>query len=90
MIFTAILTMIVIWCLFYTVIPNVILISICVLLGISFATMNNHKHEGHLSIDVIAQSSKLNEVSPSVKFWTVLILIVKRQILANSNVKLFI
>lgn len=74
MIVTAILTIIVIWCLFYTVIPNAILICLCLITGIFFAVMSNHKHEGYLDIDMIAQCSKLNKVNPSLKFWIVLIL----------------
>ena len=75
MIITAILTMVVIWCLFYGVIPNAILIGICFIAGAFLAAVSRHKHEGFLVIDIIAQNSKLNKVNASLKFWTVLILL---------------
>lgn len=74
MIATAILTMIVIWSLLYTVIPNLLLICLCLIMGVFIAVMNGHKHEGYLHIDIIAQNSRLNELNPSFKFWTVIIL----------------
>ena len=75
MIITAILTMVVIWCLFYGVIPNAILICLCVITGAFLAVVSRHKHEGFLVIDIIAQHSKLNKVNAALKFWTVLILL---------------
>lgn len=74
MIITAILTIIMIWCLFYNTIPELILIFLSIFLGILFAVIKQHKHEGVLHIDIIAQYSKLNKVNPSLKLWTVIIL----------------
>lgn len=75
MIITAILTMLVIWCLFYGMISNAILISLCLITGAFLAIISRHKHEGLLVIDLIAQQSHLNKINPSLKFWTVLILL---------------
>lgn len=75
MIATAILTMIVIWSLFYTVVPDLLLMCLCLTMGVFFAVMNSHKHEGYLHIDIIAQHSRLNKLNPSLKFWTVIILL---------------
>jgi cobalt/nickel transport system permease protein len=75
MIITAILAMLVIWCLFYGGITNTILICLCLITGGFLAIVSRHKHEGFLVIDIIAQKSHLNKVNPSIKFWTVLILL---------------
>ncbi len=75
MIITAILTMLVLWCLFYGVVPNVILIGICLITGAFLAVLSRHKHEGFLVIDILAQNSKLNKVNAALKFWTVLALL---------------
>lgn len=74
MIITALLTILVIGCLFYAMIPNTILLFLCLLMGGLLAVMSRHKHEGFLTIDILAQNSRLNKVHPSLKFWTVLIL----------------
>lgn len=75
MIITAILTMAVLWCLFYGVIPNIILIALSLLSGAFLAILSRHKHEGVLVIDILAQHSKLNQVNAALKFWTVLVLL---------------
>lgn len=74
MIITAILTILVIWCLFYSVVPSAMLIFLCVFIGAFLAVMSAHEHEGFLTVDVLAQKSRLNRVDPTLKFWTVLIL----------------
>lgn len=74
MIITAILTMIIIWCLFYSIIPSTMLMFLCVFMGACLAVMSCHEHEGFLSIDVLAQKSRLNKIHPTLKFWTVMIL----------------
>ncbi len=71
---TAILAIIVIGCLFYTMIPNVILIGLCMMVSTAFMFLPNHKHVGFLEIDMIAQKSRLNNINPSLKFWTVILL----------------
>jgi cobalt/nickel transport system permease protein len=75
MIITAILTMVMIWCLFYGAISNIALMLLCFITGAFLAVVSRHKHEGFLVIDVIAQHSKLNKVNASLKFWTVLVLL---------------
>jgi len=74
MIITAALTIIVFWCMFYASIPNFYLIVLCLFVGLSFAKINGHKHDGILDIDSIAQRSKLNKLNPTLKFWSVIIL----------------
>ncbi|MGB8453681.1 MAG: cobalt ECF transporter T component CbiQ [Anaerocolumna sp.] len=85
MIITALLTIIIIWCLFYAMLPNAILLILCILMGGLFAAMSRHKHEGFLTVDNSAQNARLNKVHPSLKFWTVLILIFL-SIVSNSPV----
>jgi len=75
MIITAILTMLVIWCLFYGAVPGVALVCLCLVMGGFLAVVGRHKHEGFLVIDIIAQRSQLNKINSPLKFWTVLILL---------------
>ncbi len=75
MIITALLTMVVIWCLFYGAFSNIVLLILCIMTGVFLAAVSRHKHEGILVIDIIAQHSKLNQVNASLKFWTVLVLL---------------
>lgn len=74
MIITAILAATVIWCLFYSVLPLILLILLCLFTGGLIAAMSRHRHEGFLVIDTLAQSSRLNKVNPALKLLTVLIL----------------
>ena len=71
---TAILTMAVVWCLFYSRIPPAALAPLCLGLGVALSWLGRHKHTQFLTIDVLAQTSRLNKVNPSLKFWTVLVL----------------
>ena len=73
---TAVLSMTVLWCLFYGRIPVVALALLCVGLGLVFVVFGGHTHTQFLTIDVFAQTSRLHVVNPSLKFWTVLTLIV--------------
>lgn len=75
MIITAVLTMIVTWCLFYGILTRQILIILCLVFGIFLILISRHKHEGYLTIDLLAQKSRLNKVHQGVKFWSVLALI---------------
>ena len=90
MIITALLTILVIWCLFYGMLPDVMLLILCFLTGGFLAVMSRHKHEGFLTIDIIAQNSRLNKVNPALKFWTVLILMLLSIISNSSLVGLFL
>ena len=71
---TAILTMAVVWCLFYGRISLAALTPLCVGLGAALSWLGRHKHTQFLTIDVLAQTSRLSRVNPSLKFWTVLAL----------------
>lgn len=73
---TAILTMAVVWCLFYGRIPSAALIPLCLGLGVALSRLGRHGHTQFLTIDVLAQTSRLNKVNPSLKFWTILALMV--------------
>ena len=71
---TALLTAVVFWCLFYGQISPGILAAVCVSLAAALAFFCRHKHTQFLTIDVLAQASRLNKVNPTLKFWTVLVL----------------
>jgi len=73
---TAILAMSVVYCLFYGQIEMSVLIPLCLVLGAVLAMLGRHKHTQFLTIDVQAQTSRLNKVNPVMKFITVLILMV--------------
>lgn len=71
---TGILTMIVVWCLFYGRLPAVALLLFGGGLGAVLSLLGRHGSGQFLTIDVLAQTSRLNRVSPLLKFWTALIL----------------
>jgi len=48
----------------------------CLGLGIALAFADRHEHGGVLSIDIYAQSSRLKNTNPILKFWTLLALII--------------
>ena len=73
---TAVLTMVFTWCLFFGKIPQPLLIGICAVMGVFLARVSRHRHTQVLSIDVLAQISRLKDVNPILKFWTLLILII--------------
>jgi len=64
------------WCLFFGKIPQSVLIVACIVAGVFLARVSRHKHTQVLSIDVLAQVSRLRNINPALKFWTLLILIV--------------
>ena len=90
MIITALLAMLVIWCLLYSMVPTVILIALCVVPGGVLTLMNHHKQERFLQFDVIALHSRLNKVSSELKFCTVLILMILCIISHSPLVGLFL
>ena len=71
---TAILTMAVTWCLFYGRVPLPVLALLCVVLGATLAYMGRHSHASFLTIDMLAQESRLNRVNSDLKFWTAIVL----------------
>ena len=73
---TAILAMAFTWLLFFGKMPQPPLIWICVVTGVILARVGGHKHAQVLSIDVLAQISRLKNIDPNLKFWTLLVLIV--------------
>lgn len=74
MVATGILTMIVVWCMFYGVIPTVWLALLCVVLGVIFAVLSRHEHGDFFDIDMQAQRSRLLKMSPALKNWSVIAL----------------
>ena len=73
---TGFLTVAVVWCLLYGRIPMMILLPLCLGLGAALPLLGRHGSGQFLTIDVLAQTSRLNRVSPLLKFWTVLVLMV--------------
>ena len=73
---TAVLTTIVIWLMFYGRIPAAALFVLAFGLGAALAYLGRHSHTRFLTIDVIAQTSRLANVNPSLKFFSVLALMV--------------
>lgn len=71
----AILAVVFAWFLFYGQIPPPFLVLFCFLLGAFLAYFSRHKHSNVLSVDVMAQGSRLKDVHPMLKFWTLLALI---------------
>lgn len=71
---TAVLTMAVVWCLFYGRVPLPALAPLCLGLGVTLASLGRHRHRWYFTIDVLAQVSRLNKVNPSLKFWASLAL----------------
>jgi cobalt/nickel transport system permease protein len=72
----AVLTFAFVWCLFYGQIPLPLLIPLCAGLGIFFAVARRHKHSPVLPNDVLAQISRLKNINPTLKFWTLLALMI--------------
>lgn len=72
---TAILVSLVIWCTFYRQVPAPALLGICAGFGACLLWAGKRGHASfRLSIDVFAQTSRLNQVNPTLKLCTVLIL----------------
>ena len=71
---TAILTGAVLWCMFYGRSPTAVLAVLCAGLAMALAVLGRHRHTHILSIDALAQVSRLNAVNPAFKFWSVLAL----------------
>ena len=64
------------WCLFFGSIPQPLLVLVCALSCAFVAYFNRHKNADVLSIDVLAQASRLKNINPVLKFWTLFILII--------------
>ena len=73
---TAVLTMAFTWCLLYGSLAQPLLIAVCVVSGAFFADFSRHKPDRELSVDALAQTSRLRHVSPALKFLTLLALII--------------
>lgn len=70
----AILTVFVVFFLFYERLPMATLILICAGVGVALFLLGRHRHTHILTIDALAQTSRLNQVNPFLKFWTILML----------------
>jgi len=67
--------MVFLFCLFYGQLPLPVLVALCVVLGVFLGYLSRHQHSGILSVDVMAQKSRLKNVHPLLKFGTLLALI---------------
>ena len=76
MIITAVLAMIVLWCLFYGYIPGSVLISLCIVAGGILSVFGRHRHDDLLMIDILARKSRLYHVNALLKFGTIIILMI--------------
>lgn len=72
----AVLTAAVIWCLFLGLLPMPLLLVVSVGTGLLLALLGKHAHRHMLVIDSFAQTSRLKTSNPTLKFWTVLLLMV--------------
>ena len=73
---TALLMMIVGWCLFYGRISTIVLLICCASWGLLIGISRKHKHTQFIANDVYAQTSQLNKVNPMLKFLSVVILMI--------------
>jgi len=73
---TAALTFAFIWSLLFGHVPQPWLLLICALLSAFFVLVRRHEHAGIISIDVLAQGSRLKCIHPMLKFWTLICLII--------------
>jgi len=72
----AILTAAVVWCLFYGKINSIVLVLLCTGIGMVLLILGRHRHAQFFTIDVIAQASRLKKVNPSLKFFTIIVLMI--------------
>ena len=73
---TAIFSVVFLFCLFYGQLPLPVLIIFCIALGVFLGYLSRHQHSDVLSIDVMAQKSRLKKVHPVLKFGTLFTLII--------------
>lgn len=71
---TAILTTLVSLCLFYGKIPLAALVPLSLGLGAALGFPGGHRSTQLLTLDVLAQVSRLNKINADLKFWTALVL----------------
>lgn len=83
MIFTAILVSLTVFCALFARVDMALLISLALVVGGAFAITGRHHHDGTMTVDIIAQKSRLGNVNPAVKFWSAISVIVL-VILAND------
>ena len=76
MVITAVLSALVLWCLFYSQIPTSILIAFCIGSGLFIGLVGRHKHISHLTIDQLVLQSRLYPVNPMLKIVVSIILLI--------------
>ena len=64
------------WCLFYGRIVEPFLILMCLGLTVFLYYFGRHQHSQALSIDLLAQKSRLKNINPTLKFWTLIALLI--------------
>jgi len=87
---TAILTFVFLGTLFFGRIPQLYLLLICAGLCVFLVFISRHRHSSYISIDVLAQSSRLKNVNPSLKFWTLCAVLILCAASRNSVTGIFI
>ena len=75
-ILTAILTIVFAMLLLYLRLHLVYIIAISLGMGVFLAYFSTHTHTKSLSIDIMAQTSRLKETDPKLKFWTLFALLI--------------
>jgi cobalt/nickel transport system permease protein len=87
---TAVLAFAFAWCMFYGRIPQPYLFILCACLGFFLVYAGRRHHSDFLSIDVLAQSSKLKKVNAALKFGAVVTLIIISVASPNMYTGLFL
>ncbi|MCL2480056.1 MAG: hypothetical protein FWF22_11160, partial [Treponema sp.] len=87
---TALLTFAFVGSLFYGQMPQPYLLILCAGLGIFLAVAARHRYSPFISVDVIAQTSRLKNINPALKFWTLFSLMIICVISKNSATGIFL
>jgi len=87
---TALLSLAFIWCLFYGRLPVPVLAIFGISLALFLYLNNRHKHTEFISIDVVAQFSRLKTVNATLKIITLLALMIVSVALSNAYTGVFL
>ena len=78
------------WCLLFGQVSLPFLFLLCAAIGAFLMIFSRHSHSQFLSIDMLAQGSKLKNVNPMLKFWAVITLMVICVASGNIAVGIFL